>query len=198
MRFIGKQSGNSGLMIPILILSLSLQAFAWTDGHVYDYASSIGTAAFSRARLCLAINNPRLVPGGRVNLVVPSIPQSVTNAEVVRSAPDACGTPQLRDSGSDLYELRLLSGTLPSVMPVIAVTNSSYPLQKTGAVISGDLAGNGEREFFRSCNSAEGVHLTVWSGKPFKGKLKWHSYYYLGYDLQPNCTSKDTADVTSH
>ena len=185
-------------MTPILILSLSLQAFAWTDGNVYDYASSIGIAAFSKARLCLAINNPRLVHGDRVNLVVPSIPQSLVNAEVVGAARDACSASQLRDSGSDLYELRLLSGILPPVMPMIAVTNASYPLQKTGAVISGDLAGDGHREFFRSCNSVEGVHLSVWSGKPLKGKRIWHSYYHLGYDTQPNCTLKDTADVTSH
>lgn len=185
-------------MIPIVILSISLQAFAWTDGHVYDYASSIGIAVFSAAKLCLAINNPRLLPGDRVSLVVPSIPQSLVNAEVVGSARDACSAPQLRDNGSDLYELRLLSGTLPSMMPVIAVTNSLYPLQKTGAVVSGDLAGDGQREFFRSCTSAEGVHLSVWSGKPLKGKRKWHSYYYLGYDIEPNCTLKDTMDVTSH
>lgn len=175
-----------------------MQASAWTDGHAYDYASFIGIAAFSNSRLCLAINNQRLVRGSRVSLVLPSIPQSLVNAEVVGTAPDACNAPQLRDSGSDLYELRLLSGTLPFAIPAIAVTNLSHPLQKTGAVISGDLAGNGEREFFRSCNSAEGVHLSVWSGKALKGRLKWHSYYYLGYDMRPNCTSKDTVDVTSH
>jgi hypothetical protein len=185
-------------MTRILILTLSLQAFAWTDGNVYDYASSIGIAVFSKAGLCLTINNHRLVHGDRVNLVVPSIPQSLVKAEVVGSARDACSASQLSDSGSNFYDLRLLSGTLPLTMPVIAVTNSSYPLQKTGAVISGDLAGDGQREFFRSCNSAEGIHLSVWSGKPLKGKRIWHGYYYLGYDLQPNCTPKDTVDVTSH
>jgi|SRR5450631_1836812 len=185
-------------MIPFLILSLSLQAYSRTIGHVYDYASSIGLAAFSGAKVCLAIDNPHLLHGSAVNLVVPGIPQSLVKAEVVGLAPDTCGSPQLRDSGSDYYEVRLLSGTLPSSIPVIAVTNSSNPLQKTGTVVSGDLAGNGGLEYFRSCNSSEGVHLSVWSGKPLKGRRKWHRYYYLGYDVQPNCTSKDTVEVNTH
>jgi hypothetical protein len=186
------------LVIPVLMLSLSLQAFSWTEGHAYDYASSVGVAALSGTKVCLAINNPQLPPGSTVSLVVASIPQSLVQAEVVGPAAETCSTPQLRDSGSNIYELRLRSGTLPEVMPVIAVTNSSHPLRETGTVVSGDLAGNGGREFFRLCNSAEGLHLTVWSGKPLTGKRKWHAYYYLGYDMEPNCTSKDTADASGH
>lgn len=186
------------LVLSVLMVSLSLQAFSWTDAHGYDYASSVGVAALSGTKVCLAINNPQLPPGSPVSLVVATIPQSVVQAEIVGSAAATCSTSQLQDSGSNTYELRLRSGTLPEVMPVIAVTNSSRPLQKTGRVVSGDLAGNGGREFFRLCNSTEGIHLTVWSGKPLTGKRKWHVYYYLGYDMQPNCTSKDTAEASGH
>ncbi len=186
------------LVIPVLILSLSLQAFSGTDGHPYDYASSVGVAALSGTTVCLAINNPHLSPGSAVSLVVASIPQSLVQAEVVGPAAETCSTPQLHDSGSNVYELRLPLGALPEVMPVIAITNSSRPLRETGAIVSGDLAGNGGREFFRLCNSTEGIHLTVWSGKPLTGKRKWHAYYYLGYDMEPNCTSKDTEDAGGH
>jgi len=179
-------------MVLIFVLVLSPQGFGGTDQHVYDYASSVGIAAISGAKVCLAIDNPRLVSGGPVTLVVTSTPQSLAQAVLVTSAPDSCGTSQLRDSGSDYYELRLVSGTVPPGMPAIAVTNSSNQLRKAGTVISGDIAGNGGREFFRSCTTAEGVHLSVWSGKPLKGKRNWHGYYYLGYDVQPNCTLKDT------
>ncbi len=176
---------------------LSLQTFSWADGQAYDYASSVGVAVLSETRVCLAINNRQLSPGNPVSLVVASIPQSVVQAEIVGPAAETC-TPQLHDSGSNIYELRLRSGALPEVMPVIAIANSSRPLKETGKVVSGDLAGNGGREFFRLCNSTEGIHLTVWSGKPLIGKRKWHTYYYLGYDMQPNCTSKDTANTSGH
>lgn len=37
----------------------------------------------------------------------------------------------------------------------------------------------------------EGLHLTVWTGEPLKGKSRWHAYYYLGYDTEANCTAAD-------
>jgi hypothetical protein len=185
------------LVLPFLMVCLPLQTFSSADGHAYDYAASVGVAASNDTRVCLAINR-QLSAGTPISLVVASIPQSLVQAEVVGPGSERCGASQLHDSGSNVYELRLRSGTLPPMMPVIAVTNSSRPLQKIGTVVSGDLAGNGGREFFRLCNSTEGIHLTVWSGKPLIGKRKWHTYYYLGYDMQPNCTSKDTADTGSH
>jgi len=48
-----------------------------------------------------------------------------------------------------------------------------------------------ERLNFRNCTSGEGMHLTVWSGKPLIGKRFWHAYHYLGYDVEPNCTPMD-------
>ncbi len=36
---------------------------------------------------------------------------------------------------------------------------------------------------FRSCASTEGIHFTVWQGE----RRVWHQYYYLGYDIEPNC-----------
>ena len=48
---------------------------------------------------------------------------------------------------------------------------------------------------FRACTSSEGVHLTVWSGKPLKGKRVWHAYHALGYDVEANCTPKDYAST---
>ncbi|HEX9108921.1 MAG TPA: hypothetical protein VF832_16860, partial [Longimicrobiales bacterium] len=46
-------------------------------------------------------------------------------------------------------------------------------------------------ERFRACTSMEGVHLTIWSGPPLRGRLRWHRYFYLGYDVEPSCTAAD-------
>jgi hypothetical protein len=57
-----------------------------------------------------------------------------------------------------------------------------------------DLDRDGRREYFRDCTSTEGVHLTIWSGKPLKGTRLWTWYYYPGYGVVPDCTVKDYAE----
>ena len=50
-----------------------------------------------------------------------------------------------------------------------------------------DLDRDGVPERFQSCASTEGLHLALWSGEPFRGVERWTRYYYLEYDLEPNC-----------
>ena len=44
---------------------------------------------------------------------------------------------------------------------------------------------------FRTCASGEGIHATAWSGTPLLSPRRWHVYYYLGYDIEPDCTPAD-------
>ena len=44
---------------------------------------------------------------------------------------------------------------------------------------------------FRSCASEEGIHATAWSGIPLSSPRRWHAYYYLGYDVEPDCVPAD-------
>jgi hypothetical protein len=46
---------------------------------------------------------------------------------------------------------------------------------------------------FRSCATQEGIHITAWSGAPLTSPRRWHDYYYLGYDVEPDCTPGDYA-----
>jgi hypothetical protein len=46
---------------------------------------------------------------------------------------------------------------------------------------------------FRTCASEEGIHATAWAGVPLSARRRWHAYYYLGYDVEPNCTARDYA-----
>jgi hypothetical protein len=43
----------------------------------------------------------------------------------------------------------------------------------------------------RSCTSSEGLHLTLWSGVPLRTSRLWHAYWYLGYDVEPDCRPAD-------
>ena len=57
----------------------------------------------------------------------------------------------------------------------------------------GDLDSDGIEESFRSCATEE-LHLTVWSDRSLTGIRKWHSYYHLGYDVEPTCTESEVKD----
>ena len=56
--------------------------------------------------------------------------------------------------------------------------------------MSPDLDGDGRRAYFRSCASAEGLRLTVWSEAPL-GRRRFHAYHDLGYDVDPSYTEAD-------
>ena len=40
----------------------------------------------------------------------------------------------------------------------------------------------------RQCASQEGLHLTAWRDN----RRTWHEYWYLGFDLEPNCSDEET------
>jgi hypothetical protein len=105
-------------------------------------------------------------------------------SKVDASCPDS-------NTGAQRYEVRADNAGLPPLMPVIAVVGFSGRFNRRGDLITADLDGDGQDEFFRSCASAEGIHFTVWSGKPLNGKLRWHEYYYLGYDVSPTCAPQE-------
>lgn len=87
-------------------------------------------------------------------------------------------------------KLRLAAG---DEMPAlgIALIGAAARLRRVGDGLQVELDGAPPAETFRACTSAEGAHLTVWSGKPLAGRRVWHAYYYLGYDTEMDCTPGD-------
>jgi phage terminase large subunit-like protein len=82
-----------------------------------------------------------------------------------------------------------VTGEQPAPFICVAVqAPRASSFEATNGVLTADLDGDGQREFFRSCTSVEGVHLTVWSGAPLTGQRRWHAYHYVGYDMVPSCT----------
>ncbi len=63
--------------------------------------------------------------------------------------------------------------------------------QMNGKFATLDIDDNKKPIYFRECTSMEGLHLTVWKGKPLVGKGIWHAYYGVGYDTVPTCKKKD-------
>jgi hypothetical protein len=65
---------------------------------------------------------------------------------------------------------------------------SAASVDSSGVVLR--VPGETEIYTFRYCASYEGIHLTAWRG----AHRVWHEYYYLGYEVEPDCPD-DTAYV---
>jgi hypothetical protein len=143
-------------------------------------------------KVCLTIHNRGLTAGDRVTLVN-TFNQTFAEARVVRRAVDICQDNSDVDTGpaAERYEIRIVKGKLPPSGPAIAVYQPKGRLNRKGNNLTGDIDQDGELEYFRSCGSSEGLHLTVWSGSPLQGRLRWHHYYYLGYEIKPTCTEQE-------
>jgi hypothetical protein len=157
-----------------------------------DYSARIGTAVQSGGHVCFSINNAKLSPKSVVSLVTPSNPQSVAEAEIIGHS--ATGCPGIRNETPPQsgYELKLVQGTIQDFMPVIAVSGGADQFTSAASTVTAHLGTDAANASFRSCTSSDGVHLTVWRAKPLQSTRLWHQYYYMGQDLEPTCTEKDT------
>ena len=162
----------------------------------FSFDTQVGIVDAKEEKLCLNIKNPHLSTGTRVSLILPDKPQRVASAVIEEKTGVSCSQNPFANSDASFYRLKLvgkqntvnLSEPLPAV---IAIINPEKPILVRHGIASGDLDGDGAKEFFRTCTSSEGSHLTVWSRNPLQGKKRWHSYYYLGYDVVPTCKKKD-------
>jgi hypothetical protein len=170
----------------LALVSASCQKPA-TSAKEWSFADSLGLAVLKAGKTCLSIHNPSLAADSEIRLVITSPPQTETDAHVSKVDTSCPGA----NTGAQPYEVRVDNPGLAPSMPAIAVAGFSGKFSRQGDLITADLDGDGQEEYFRSCTSAEGIHFTVWSGKPLEGKLRWHEYYSLGYDVSPTCSPKE-------
>lgn len=172
--------------VGLLMLSLTCTS------KPFNYASNLGIAVETYGHMCLSIPNSSLVPGQRVQFVSATTPPVVGEAEITGKADEACAAADQNRLGMTRYSFNVVQGTLGKGAAAFVVANFGKPLNSSGEGISADLEQDGKPEVFRFCTSAEGLHLTVWKGSPLTGQRKWHDYYYLGFDVTPNCTESET------
>ena len=144
----------------------------------FSFDRSIGVAYTADERLCIAIEHRGLAAGTRVTIIVPAAGNETARRIETRIAGAGCPEGPHMLQGARYQLVRETKDPLVG----IAVT---------GARSSLDLDGDGRAESFRQCASGEGLHLTVWSGAPLKGRRRWHRYVYLGYDTEPDCQPAD-------
>jgi hypothetical protein len=165
------------------------------DGR-FDYATQIGIVDRNDDKqLRLEIKNPNLAAHDEVAIIDPYEPQKIARAAIDEKVSGNCTRGGFNDSGGDCYKLRPISGEIDEVGGAFGIVKTTASFTNPKGRVSADLDNDGVAEHFRVCTSMEGLHLTVWSGRPLKGKRQWHRYFYLGYDVEPNCTEDEGKEM---
>lgn len=157
----------------------------------------IGVAATeSDGWVCVAVPASALAPGALVTLVEPGRATSTVVATIEQPVRSCTSLEQRFLSGAYAhYRARISdSGNLDEnrlwVAFVGRLRTQKLPAGRVSVYVSRALP----RVQVRSCTSGEGLHLTAWSSTPLRSRRLWHEYYYLGYDVEPSCDVRDTAE----
>ncbi len=165
------------------------------DTGKFDFKSNIGLVSFGKEeQLCLDIKNPNLRNGDNVALVSTNERQAIRHARIIEKVEHSCSNHDINDDEESHYRLEPIKSENPDATPFIAIIKNKASFSLKNKRIYTDLDGDGKPEHFKSCFSMEGMHFTVWTGQGKQEKRRWHRYYYLGYDMEGNCTEKEVKE----
>lgn len=150
----------------MITLLLLLQMFASADAEATT--PRFGVVTWRPDGSACATFAEKIVDGTPLSITVFD-PQRTFQGSVVRFSERPC------------HESAQIAGT-----SYVIVTAEK---QSTAAVGVAVIGGDG-RITARMCASIEGLHLTAWSDN----RRLWHEYFYLGYDVEPDCTEEERAD----
>jgi hypothetical protein len=150
----------------------------------------------SGTRLCFASVDSTLPAGALVTVVHAVFPQYVTEGRLGQRSKSPCFPAPVGSVDSMEYALDAPGDTVGRRGVPIVILGRLPAVQMRGdTVILAIEPGRGSWRF-RTCASEEGIHTTAWSGVPLSSPRRWHAYYYLGYDVEPDCTPADYAPDT--
>lgn len=175
-----------------------------TPAGSFDFSRGIGMVEGTKDTIWLMIADSTLATGDSLTLISdePS-PDSSTLVTLISATVAGRVLDPQRDAraprwfamgseaGDALYRLAVAPGALDCCIFGYAVRAPRSVFRVVSGRAEADLDGDGVPERFQSCASLEGLHPTVWSGEPLRGVERWSRYYYMGYDLEPNCPGTD-------
>ncbi len=191
--------GLSGRTVDLTCVTVALLAVigcARVSQPEFAYETGVGVVVADRGHHCLVIPTAAIDSSSTLQVVAVSFAGSgeapaVGHARVTGPETGTCGA--IHAGPSDRrYRVALPPAFATWAAPLVALRDAGLVAVEAGA-LTGDLDGDGTPEYFRMCSSTEGLHLTIWSGEPLDGTQRWHFYYYLGYDVEPNCSEADFA-----
>jgi hypothetical protein len=145
----------------------------------------------SGTRLCFDAAELDLPSGAPVTVVHSAFPQFATVGRLGKRAKAPCFPPPRSSADSMQYIVDAPGDTIgPHGVPIV-VLGKLPAARMRGDTVTLEVESGKEPWRFRTCASTEGVHATAWSGVPLASTRRWHAYYYLGYDVEPDCTDAD-------
>jgi len=155
------------------------------DAAPFSFEDSIGTVVGGGDKVCVSTKSGSFKSGDQVQLVDPGTQKSWP--AVVESSAEPC-EPSISDVPLRVARVRVTGEQPPPFVGMAISSSRASSFSVNDGAVAADIDGDGQREYFRSCTSTEGVHLTVWSGAALTGQRRWHAYHYVGYDMVPSCT----------
>jgi hypothetical protein len=112
-------------------------------------------------------------------------PSDVVDGWVVGPAREPCNA----SLDAPAYTVRLRRPLSEAPEPGIALIDPTARVEYLDGEFVARTVGATSPLRFRQCASREGLHLTAWRGN----RRTWHEYWYLGYDVEPTCSDKESA-----
>jgi hypothetical protein len=180
---------------------LALLLLAPTAALAHDGNEHFGVAGSTGTQMCAALQAADAQEGERVAVIDPNPPQRVRWATLEHPETDACAAWQRgADLSGRVFVLRLApvagdgDGDGDGFIGIVVRGASGISVRHAKVVARID---RGTALRFRSCTSSEGLHLSAWPSPKISGRPFWHSYVYLGYDVEPTCSEAETRDAAS-
>jgi hypothetical protein len=145
----------------------------------------------SGTRLCFESPDLNLAAGTPVTVVHPVFPQFSTQGRLGRRSKSPCFPPPHASVDSMEYVVDAPGDTIGRHGVPIVILGKLEPAEMRGDTVTLMVEPGQTPWRFRTCASEEGIHATAWSGLPLSSPRRWHAYYYLGYDVEPDCTPAD-------
>ena len=136
---------------------------------------------------CVAFRGEPRQAGDHVLLFLLSPPRVVAGW-IPGPSPESCNP--AADTGGNSYLVRLRYSISEVGEVGVAVYDVSARVEYTDGEFIVRTEGASAPLKFRRCASQEGLHLTAWSGN----RRTWHEYWYLAYDLEPDCSAEEAKE----
>jgi hypothetical protein len=164
-------------------LAIAMLSVSAAASHVVSARADpvLGVAVKHGSRICLYLPAPAPPQRTKIMLVTMDTPQTLAQGEISAKAHDCLDVITPHMAG---FSLKLRSGELADNAAAVAILLQAQAKIDDGHAV---LTWNGAVTF-RSCTSADGVHLTAWRGDT----RLWHAYDYIGQDLEADCTDAES------
>jgi len=183
---------------PILIaFAFGAAACSCRAADSFDYGRQIGFISSLDGGHLFSIDNPSIRPGTRIKLC--SVHTETPIYMVIKGRyqhPEGDNRLIIQSSLNPRSEKDLVTYRVESEYADISAIQGEVGVigtetNKVESLNCNDLNSDGIPDYYTNCTSREGLHSFIRSGNKKTGKIRWHIYYYFGYEVEGNCTASD-------